>query len=252
MLLITSCVSEHIEPQSDICFESEVLPIFQSHCTQSGCHNSRDREARYDLSNYTGILAAVTPGDYRHSEAYKVLVPPFNSMPPGGDALTDAQLTTIVPDLPARCRAEAAKADLADLETDVPDPVAGAVNNPSKAEALGWLFVSEGSKLGAAFLIKRAVGLGLSETFGARHLAEPAGGRAEGWKASSKPLMDLSSAPKKKLNWIKAPSTPSTASQCCWNRLTPQPRKPPDYTGYTPVGAAAGCDLLILVFTISR
>lgn len=94
----------------------------------------------------------------------------------------DAELTAIVPDLPARCRADAARADLADLDTDVPTPVAGALKNPTKAEALGWIFVSEGSKLGAAFLIKRAVGLGLSETFGARHLGEPAGGRAEGWK----------------------------------------------------------------------
>ena len=94
----------------------------------------------------------------------------------------DPELIAIVPDLAERCRAEAAKADLADLDTQVPAPVAGAVQQPSKAEALGWLFVSEGSKLGAAFLIKRAVGLGLSETFGARHLGEPAGGRAEGWK----------------------------------------------------------------------
>lgn len=104
---------------------------------------------------------------------------------------TDAELTAIVPDLPERCRAEAAKADLADLETDIPAPVAGAVSNPSKAEALGWIFVSEGSKLGAAFLIKRAVGLGLSETFGARHLGEPAGGRAEGWKSFVKTLDGL-------------------------------------------------------------
>jgi heme oxygenase len=103
----------------------------------------------------------------------------------------DAELTALVPDLPARCRADAAKADLADLETDVPAPVAGAVTNPGKAQALGWLFVSEGSKLGAAFLIKRAVGLGLSETFGARHLAEPAGGRAEGWKSFVKTLDGL-------------------------------------------------------------
>ncbi|UCP12702.1 biliverdin-producing heme oxygenase [Pseudomonas sp. MM213] len=103
----------------------------------------------------------------------------------------DAELIAIVPDLAARCRAEAAKADLADLDTEVPAPVAGAVNNPSKAEALGWLFVSEGSKLGAAFLIKRAVGLGLSETFGARHLGEPAGGRAEGWKSFVKTLDGL-------------------------------------------------------------
>jgi heme oxygenase len=103
----------------------------------------------------------------------------------------DAALTAIVPDLPARCRAEAAKADLADLETEVPAAVAGAVKNPTQAEALGWLFVSEGSKLGAAFLIKRAVGLGLSETFGARHLGEPTGGRAEGWKSFVKTLDGL-------------------------------------------------------------
>ncbi|WP_223503526.1 biliverdin-producing heme oxygenase [Pseudomonas sp. BF-R-24] len=103
----------------------------------------------------------------------------------------DAELTAIVPDLPARCRADAARADLADLDTDVPAPAAGALKNPTKAEALGWIFVSEGSKLGAAFLIKRAVGLGLSETFGARHLGEPAGGRAEGWKSFVKTLDGL-------------------------------------------------------------
>ncbi|MBY8970249.1 biliverdin-producing heme oxygenase [Pseudomonas sp. P867] len=103
----------------------------------------------------------------------------------------DAALNTIIPDLAARCRAEAAKLDLADLDTDVPAPVAGAVKNPSQAEALGWLFVSEGSKLGAAFLIKRALGLGLSETFGARHLGEPAGGRAEGWKSFTRTLDSL-------------------------------------------------------------
>jgi heme oxygenase len=103
----------------------------------------------------------------------------------------DAELTAIVPDLPARCRADAARADLADLDTDVPAPVAGALKNPTKAEALGWIFVSEGSKLGAAFLIKRAVGLGLSETFGARHLGEPAGGRADGWKSFVKTLDGL-------------------------------------------------------------
>ncbi|AIG02635.1 heme oxygenase HemO [Pseudomonas fluorescens] len=103
----------------------------------------------------------------------------------------DPELIKLVPDLAERCRAEAAKLDLADLETEVPAPVAGAVQNPSKAEALGWLFVSEGSKLGAAFLIKRAVGLGLSETFGARHLGEPAGGRAEGWKSFTRTLDGL-------------------------------------------------------------
>ena len=44
---------------------------------------------------------------------------------------TDPALQEIVPDLPQRCRAEHAKADLADLNTEVPAPVAGAVNAPS-------------------------------------------------------------------------------------------------------------------------
>ncbi|SER13990.1 heme oxygenase [Pseudomonas sp. NFACC02] len=104
---------------------------------------------------------------------------------------TDPQLIELIPDLPERCRAEQAKTDLNDLESPIPGPVAGSVNNPSLAEALGWLFVSEGSKLGAAFLIKRAAALNLSETFGARHLGEPAGGRAEGWKRFIRILDDL-------------------------------------------------------------
>lgn len=94
----------------------------------------------------------------------------------------DRRLKEIFTDLPQRCRADEAKADLHDLDTALPEPVSGALVNPTKAQALGWLFVSEGSKLGAAFLIKRAVALNLSETFGARHLGEPAGGRAQGWK----------------------------------------------------------------------
>ena len=104
---------------------------------------------------------------------------------------TDPQLIELIADLPERCRAEQAKADLNDLDTPVPEPLSGAVDKPSQAEALGWLFVSEGSKLGAAFLIKRAVALNLSETFGARHLGEPAGGRADGWKRFIRILDDL-------------------------------------------------------------
>ncbi|MCH5490329.1 biliverdin-producing heme oxygenase [Pseudomonas syringae] len=104
---------------------------------------------------------------------------------------SDPTLLTIISDLPARCRAEQARADLADLNMDLPLPVAGAVQKPSSAEALGWLFVSEGSKLGAAFLIKRAQALNLSDSFGARHLGEPAGGRAAGWKAFVRTLDEL-------------------------------------------------------------
>lgn len=104
------------------------------------------------------------------------------------------ELIAIFPDLAARCRARQAEADLADLGAAVPAAVEGAPANLSRAEALGWLFVSEGSKLGAAFLIKRVAALGLTETFGARHLGEPEGGRAAGWKLFTHTLdaLDLS------------------------------------------------------------
>lgn len=95
----------------------------------------------------------------------------------------DPQLIALFPDLPLRCRAEAAKTDLTDLDIALPAPVPGALGNPGRATALTWIRVSEGSKLGAAILIKRANALGYSEQFGARHLAEPEGGRAQSWKA---------------------------------------------------------------------
>jgi len=104
---------------------------------------------------------------------------------------SDPALIALFPDLAQRCRAEQALADLADLAAEVPPPAPGAPQNLNKAQALGWLFVSEGSKLGAAFLIKRAVALNLSDRFGARHLGEPAGGRAEGWKAFTRTLDSL-------------------------------------------------------------
>ncbi|TBU92496.1 biliverdin-producing heme oxygenase [Phytopseudomonas dryadis] len=97
---------------------------------------------------------------------------------------TDPALIELVPDLPARCRVEQARLDLADLGLPVPqgdDAIRGRALG--LGAALAWLFVSEGSKLGAAFLLKRMPALGLSETFGARHLGEPEGGRAQGWKA---------------------------------------------------------------------
>ena len=142
----------------------------------------------------------------------------------------DAELTAIVPDLPARCRADAAKADLADLDTDVPAPVAGALKNPTKAEALGWIFVSEGSKLGAAFLIKRAVGLGLSETFGARHLGEPAGGRAEGWKSFVKTLDGLAFSAQEEAEVEKGAIDAFNRFTVLLEQAYATPRKSPDTT----------------------
>lgn len=94
----------------------------------------------------------------------------------------DPRVQAAVPDLSVRGRAEASLADLADLGTPVAaeDIATAGVTMP---EALGWIYVSEGSTLGAAFLLKEAGDkLGLDAHFGARNLAAYPEGRMRVWK----------------------------------------------------------------------
>ncbi|MDT0814963.1 biliverdin-producing heme oxygenase, partial [Staphylococcus pseudintermedius] len=50
------------------------------------------------------------------------------------------------------------------------------------AQALGWLYVAEGSNLGGSVLYKLAARLGLDRGFGARHLAAHPDGVARHWR----------------------------------------------------------------------
>lgn len=96
------------------------------------------------------------------------------------------QLDAVLPDLEGRRRFDKVVLDLSDVGADAPEAdgaprfVDGAtVDLPT---ALGWLYVAEGSNLGAAFLLKFAARLGLDATKGARHLAPPDEGRGLHWR----------------------------------------------------------------------
>ncbi|SIQ38163.1 heme oxygenase [Rhizobium sp. RU35A] len=95
----------------------------------------------------------------------------------------DAWLASLLPDLADRCRLAEVRADVVDLggaPVFLPVEERPAIVG---AEALGWLYVAEGSNLGAAFLLKAAKEqLGLSEEFGARHLAGHPEGRGLQWR----------------------------------------------------------------------
>ena len=56
---------------------------------------------------------------------------------------------------------------------------------------MGWLYVVEGSNLGAAFLLKDAAKLGLGEEFGARHLAGAPEGRGLHWRTFTAALDEI-------------------------------------------------------------
>lgn len=93
-------------------------------------------------------------------------------------------LAALLPDLAGRRRLGKIEADLADLGlTAAPSdgPPAFGEDAPLP-EALGWLYVAEGSNLGAAILLKEASKLGLGEDFGARHLAGAPEGRGLHWR----------------------------------------------------------------------
>ena len=102
------------------------------------------------------------------------------------DALfSDSRLDALLPDLAGRRRLAMIEQDLADLGMELPATEAAVFSTDSEAdlaEALGWLYVVEGSNLGAAFLLKDAAKLGLSEEFGARHLAGAPEGRGLHWR----------------------------------------------------------------------
>ncbi|MFC4256195.1 biliverdin-producing heme oxygenase [Altererythrobacter xixiisoli] len=112
------------------------------------------------------------------------------------DALyDDAGLQALLPGLADRRRSGLIAADLRDLgrglpETDdVPAFTAGAVDGPT---ALGWLYVAEGSNMGAALLRKAVAKIGLSDDYGARHLAPAEEGPAAHWRAFTAALNAVS------------------------------------------------------------
>ncbi len=81
---------------SNICFESEVLPIFQNNCTNSSCHNQQDRIADIVLTTFDNIMAAgIKPHDAKGSKVYKAITGGGESaMPPKGK-LTGTQIALI-------------------------------------------------------------------------------------------------------------------------------------------------------------
>lgn len=78
-ILLTTCTKDSAGPEG--CFQEDILPIFISNCTQSGCHNSKDKEGEYDLSNYEGIMKGITPKHPLLSPIYNNIKGKNPSMP---------------------------------------------------------------------------------------------------------------------------------------------------------------------------
>ena len=76
------------------CFQEDVLPIFVSKCSQSGCHDGGRNSEGYNFTTYEGIMKGVKAGKPFSSECYTQIssgeMPPSNSV-----QLTQVEKSTI-------------------------------------------------------------------------------------------------------------------------------------------------------------
>ena len=80
-----SCQHEQMgDPNAAICFERDILPIFNSKCAMSGCHDAGTSAEGYTLDNYKNIVSdGIVAGKPNKSEVYESIadgeMPPKNS-----------------------------------------------------------------------------------------------------------------------------------------------------------------------------
>jgi hypothetical protein len=79
---ISSCThTTDITGLPEVCFERDVLPIFQRSCAMANCHSSG---SEFSLTSYNDIVRNVVPGNAEKSSLYKVITSAWgmNRMPP--------------------------------------------------------------------------------------------------------------------------------------------------------------------------
>lgn len=74
----------------EICFESEVLPVFLNSCAISGCHDGSG-EPDLVLNSYSNIMRGIKAGDPEGSKIYKSITQTSGEdrMPPDQPLSTD-------------------------------------------------------------------------------------------------------------------------------------------------------------------
>lgn len=82
----------------EICFQRDVLPIVQSNCAKSGCHDVTTRQKGFAFVNYDGVLRGIDPGRPDNSEIYEKITETRSDKrmpPPPNTPLTSQQIATI-------------------------------------------------------------------------------------------------------------------------------------------------------------
>ncbi len=81
---VASCKhdSTGIENLPEMSFSKDILPVFQTGCAISGCHDAGSAVGDRVYDNYQNIMTDIEPGNPNGSKAYRILFDPFQPMPP--------------------------------------------------------------------------------------------------------------------------------------------------------------------------
>jgi hypothetical protein len=102
--LNTKCITDtnNGNPNPDtVCFVQDILPVFQSSCALTGCHDAISHSEGYNLSTYISIMSneeGIIPYNPGASKIYEVITSNESDdrmPPPPKAALTSAQITNI-------------------------------------------------------------------------------------------------------------------------------------------------------------
>jgi cytochrome c553 len=87
-IFLTTCTWKASDPS--VCFSENILPIFVSKCSMSGCHSAGSTR-RGDFTTYEGIMTKVVAKHPLRSEMYKKIDGNNPSMPPRGSTPLTSQ-----------------------------------------------------------------------------------------------------------------------------------------------------------------
>jgi hypothetical protein len=92
--LFSSCRKEPVlAPGTEqVCFDQSVMPVLQSHCAISGCHDAGGESPHF--SSYDDVKSLVKAGNPNKSDLYNVITSKgfvLTSMPPKGNTQLSVQ-----------------------------------------------------------------------------------------------------------------------------------------------------------------
>ena len=88
--IVPSCTHDvlNLTQFDTVCFERDILPVFQNGCATTGCHSGQ--RGGMNLTSYDGIMSGITPGSAAQSRIYKAITTTLNQPMPPSHALAES------------------------------------------------------------------------------------------------------------------------------------------------------------------